>query len=87
VLTLKLPYGNQRLRHTTPAASAGEPAATILPRQLDAVLEKALAANPRTRYATVEEFQKDWQRVRRGERPNACPRGLIARLVYSLLRP
>ena len=44
-----------------------------IPRQLEAVVMKALAKNPANRYGSADEFRRDLERVRHGEPVAATP--------------
>ena len=53
----------------------------VLPRELDAVVRKALAARPRDRYPSVAELREDLRRYRDGEEVQAASYSPLRRLL------
>ncbi|MCO5165020.1 MAG: protein kinase [Planctomycetes bacterium] len=81
-LTRERPYRAETfvelVEMVTQAASPPRPSGVVpdVPRGLDAVVQKAMARDPRARYGTCRELALDLERVAEGKRPRApLPRG------------
>jgi formylglycine-generating enzyme required for sulfatase activity/tRNA A-37 threonylcarbamoyl transferase component Bud32 len=78
-LTLYLPYGAGRLSEATRPVPLPRRWRAELGADLGAVVVKALEPDRRDRYESAVAFRDDWQRVRRGELPEARPLGTVGR--------
>jgi len=85
-ITLELPYGKDEVRLNTPLPRKPSLINTRLPRDFDAVILKAIEPDKALRYASVEEFRSDWQRLRSGLDPKVRPVGWPGRLVRQIRR-
>jgi formylglycine-generating enzyme required for sulfatase activity len=85
-LTLELPYGKQRVTADAAPPVPASKRQPFLPRDFDAVLQKALEPERRNRYASAKELQEDWQRVRQGLLPRARLVGPMGRLKRTIRR-
>jgi formylglycine-generating enzyme required for sulfatase activity len=85
-LTLELPYGKQRVTADAAPPVLASKRQPLLPRDFDAVLQKALEPERRNRYASAKELQEDWRRVRQGLLPRAHRLGPVSRLGRRIRR-
>jgi serine/threonine protein kinase/formylglycine-generating enzyme required for sulfatase activity len=90
VLTLRLPYGTDRITLSSPLPSRpGRWCPSLAERApgLDRVILKALEPNPSRRYASAIELRDDWQRVRAKLPPrNAYRPSLLRGAVHRVSR-
>lgn len=85
-LTLKLPYGRDRVSERSPVPKNPSSLSPLLTGDHDAVLLKALEPNPKDRYASAHEFREDWIRLRKGLIPKARRIGPIKRAIRKARR-
>lgn len=85
-LTLKLPYGRDRVSERSPVPKNPSSLSPLLTSDHDAVLLKALEPNPKDRYASAHEFREDWIRLRKGLVPKARRIGPVKRAIRNARR-
>jgi hypothetical protein len=81
-LTLELPYGKSRITAATPPATLPKARQSLLPQNLDLVLQKAIHPDWNQRYQTAADLRDDWQRVRKGLLPKKVLIGTKRRVVH-----
>jgi hypothetical protein len=85
-LTGALPYGKEAVSESTGLPPAPSRHQRLLSRDYDTVVLKAIEPDRRNRYASVQEFQQDWTRVRQGLLPTARRVGWVQRAGRWLRR-
>jgi formylglycine-generating enzyme required for sulfatase activity len=86
-LTLELPFGKAGARRARRPATPPSKLQPLLSPDFDDVIGKAIALDPRDRYASVAELQEDWKLIRQGQPPKHALRvGLAGRLWRAIRR-
>jgi serine/threonine-protein kinase len=86
-LTLELPFGKDGAALTNEEPVALRKTQPLVPKDLEAVVLKALERHPKKRYQTALEFQDDWARARQGLAPRGAKSvGVLGRLVKAVKR-